>query len=367
MKGKIALIFCFIFMLLVPTILMFTDVEKKYKQNENRKLVSLKMGSLRDVKRSIIDLKSFYTDNFGTRFLLYNFYNEYVSNIFNETPSVHKVLFGKEGWLFLGNNYHQAFSQVKGEVVFTKDEVYTIKNNLEAAENWSVQNKIQFYVSVVPGKHSIYTEYLPYKIHKQKTKLDQIVEAYPNLIDLRSTLKAKKQQQLYFKTDTHWNEIGAFEGYLKIMEQIKVNNHNMLLLTKESIDTITYNSKRIGDIGKILNKEMEEIAPKISLKNELGRKAEKNLEVPFYHRLEKNNYEFRYLNEGALNNLKIVVLRDSYSDFLINYFRATFSEVVFIYNHQFDKKLLLKENPDIVLYEMGERVTKRFMTIHTIE
>jgi len=38
------------------------------------------------------------------------------------------------------------------------------------------------------------------------------------LIDVRRELiEAKKNQQVYYKTDTHWNQRGAFVGYSKII------------------------------------------------------------------------------------------------------------------------------------------------------
>ena len=39
----------------------------------------------------------------------------------------------------------------------------------------------------------------------------------------------------------------------------------------------------------------------------------------------------------------------------VKYINETFGESVYIKNHSFDKKLIEKENPDIVLYEIAER------------
>ncbi|NIJ43877.1 hypothetical protein FHR24_000316 [Wenyingzhuangia heitensis] len=364
MKGKIVLISCFMLMLLAPTVLMFTSFEDSFKKDENRELTSFNVSSLRDIKKTIIDLKNFYKDNYGTKFILYNLYKNKISDPLNESPSNNKVIYGKENWLFLGNNYNDAFSEAKGELVFNKEEIYKINKNLNIIKSWCTTKNIQLYICVVPGKHTIYKEYLPYKIKQNKTKLDQFIEIYPATIDLRASLnKAKKKNQIYFKKDTHWNHIGAFEGYLKMMEMIKVNNKNLKSLTNSDILSITYNGSKVGDISGILNENEKEIRPEVILKNNIGKKGVKKIKVPYYHRLSKDSYEKRYINPNALNQQKILLLRDSFSSSLIHYFRATFKEVVFVYNHCFDEKIILDEAPDILLYEIGERVLDSFLTI----
>ena len=350
-------------MLLLPTVLMFTEYEESFRRIENRKLSEVNFSTLKEAKKSIINLNNFYKDNFGMKYFFYNFYKKNVSDRYEESPSNDKVLYGKSNWLFLGNYYHNAFSEAKGELVFKNEEINLIRENLKTIKEWCESQEIVFYINVVPGKHTVYKEFLPYRFEKQKTKLDQLIEIFPGLIDLRLALEKQKQKPLYFKTDTHWNYLGAFEGYLKVLESIIKDNQSIKSLNKSDIDSVSYSYERLGDINKILGLKSTEIEPRIHLRSRLGKEDSKRIEVPTYHRLEKSTYEKRYVNDDALNDLKIVLLRDSFSDFYLDYFRATFKEVVFIYNHRFDQTIIAKENPDILLYVIGERVIDRFVTI----
>lgn len=363
MKGKIILIATFIVVLMLPSILMFTNWEESYKGVENRKLTEVNFRTLKEAKRSVINLKNFYKDNFGTRFFLYNFYKKNISERFNESPSNSKILLGQNGWLFLGDSFNNAFSKSKGNLVFKNEELVVIKENLSIIKDWCKKNKTEIFINAVPGKHTVYKENLPYKINEQRTQLDQFKQIYPELIDLRDLFEVKKEKQLYFKTDSHWNQFGAFEAYLKVMQEFKTRNSGIKMLTPKNIDSIVYINSRIGDLNVILDRTAREKEPKMFLKNSLGKSVSKKIEVPFYHRLNKESYEERYVNDLALNDMKIVLLRDSFSDFSKDFFRATFSEVVFVYNHQFDRTILLNEKPDIILYEIGERFIDRFLKI----
>ena len=350
-------------MILLPSIFMFTNIEDRYKNDENRKLSSFDISSVRDLKKFIIDFKNYYTDNFGTRFLLYNLYKNNISDRFKESPSNDKIIYGKEDWLFLGNYPDMAFSEAKGSRIFNKNELELISKNVNEVKRFCEQNKIKLCITIVPGKHTVYKEFLPYKFPKQKTKLDQLLELEPNLIDLRNSLnKAKKDEFLYKKKDTHWNQLGAFVGYKEIMKFLMIDNHIIKILDSSDIDHIEYKD-HLGDLNEILgNKKIDKI-PTVVLKNKKAQRIISKLDVPYYHRLSHDTYEMRYQNKEALNSEKIMFLRDSFSSDLIPFFSVSFQESLFIYNHYFEKELIKKEKPNILVYEITERFIDNLLKI----
>ena len=56
-----------------------------------------------------------------------------------------------------------------------------------------------------------------------ESRLDQLIkyirqDGETNIVDLRSVLlNASKTQDVYFKVDTHWNDLGAYYGYYEIL------------------------------------------------------------------------------------------------------------------------------------------------------
>src|SRR5262249_29117353 len=68
---------------------------------------------------------------------------------------------------------------------------------------------------------SVYPEHLPASVRRvgSKTRLDQLVEREQRpggvpLLDLRGPLReAKARERVFHRTDTHWNERGAFAAY----------------------------------------------------------------------------------------------------------------------------------------------------------
>jgi hypothetical protein len=83
-------------------------------------------------------------------------------------------------------------------------------------------------VVIAPDKSTIYPEYMPdqIKVIGSKSRLDQFVDymheyGQTPVIDLRpDLLEASKTEQVYYKTDTHWNLLGAHIAYAKIMSTL---------------------------------------------------------------------------------------------------------------------------------------------------
>ena len=82
------------------------------------------------------------------------------------------------------------------------------------------------YDIAIKAMNNIFTDDITNTISDLENKLTElknnlINEINFNIIDLTDTLLAsKKEAQLYHKTDSHWNDIGAFIGYSKTIKEI---------------------------------------------------------------------------------------------------------------------------------------------------
>lgn len=361
-------VFCVVFVTIISLPVLMMAFGEKDASFKNLQEEFADLNSLSSFKTFIIKGRRYFLNNYKTKNILYSSYKKNVSDKFSETPSVSNVLLGKENWMFIGDTHNNAFSEAKGVLSFTNSELKKIKGNIELCKRWCEQNNIQLYITIPPGKHTVYKEFLPYNFPNRKTKLDQLISVENEVIDLRNDLlegKQREKEDLYFKTDTHWNELGALYGYQGIMKAMKHKDKGIEYYKKEDLLGVDYENHE-GDVLRILGGDeiQSEKSPVINLKSKLRTKIESSLEVPDYHRFDKWSYEVRYKNLNAPNQKKIMFLRDSFSTSLIKYFSESFKEALFIYNPYFDKELIRNEKPDILVYEITERFLDRLLTIH---
>jgi hypothetical protein len=81
---------------------------------------------------------------------------------------------------------------------------------------------------IPPNKPTVYPEYMPQQIPVigATSRLDEFAaymrsNGQTRVVDLRSTLiNASKTQLTYYKTDSHWNDLGAYYGYVDILNAL---------------------------------------------------------------------------------------------------------------------------------------------------
>ena len=142
-----------------------------------------------------------------------------------------RVLIGRTGWLFYtddgdGSGKNADF---RGALRFTDSELRATGRNLLAMRDTFAACGVRGLVVVAPNKQSIYGEYLNNSGIRPITRLDDLLSrlnapARVMILDLRVPLRAAKaadpSRLLYFKTDSHWNDLGAFYAYRAIITSL---------------------------------------------------------------------------------------------------------------------------------------------------
>jgi alginate O-acetyltransferase complex protein AlgJ len=136
------------------------------------------------------------------------------------------VVLGKDGWLFFGNAVGGGIDQYRGLVSMDASQLNAFQKYFGDIHRQLEKSGIPFFVVIGPDKHTIYPEFLPKHLSKKGiTPGDQII-ARPmgfGILDLRPILLAQKKEAslpLYYKTDSHWNEYGAYLAYRSIMARL---------------------------------------------------------------------------------------------------------------------------------------------------
>ena len=139
-----------------------------------------------------------------------------------------RVVIGRDGWLFYTDdgNGPATMADFRGALRFTDSELRATERNLLAMRDTFAACGVHSLVVVAPNKQSIYGEYLNGSGVRPISRLDDLLSRLDlptrgMILDLRVPLHVAKvvdpNYPLYFKTDSHWNELGAFYAYRAII------------------------------------------------------------------------------------------------------------------------------------------------------
>ena len=267
-----------------------------------------------------------------------------------EATILAEVLFGREGYLFLAGDNNAAIDQHTGKRSITKAQLTQWVDTTTAREKYFEAINIPYYMQIVPDKHSVYSEYLPVSIIKDsKSNASKVMSALNPIINEHLTfskkdlIKAKVDDQVYHKIDTHWTDKGAYVGYLQIIECLKEKFPILNVLEKPEYITKWFG----GDLGS-----MQEL--KVSSEAEVLVEHAGYLEV-FNNRIPVTGKIQIYENEFSDNDLVLLIFGGSSTVNFLKFITFSFKKVVFCWSGVLDYKLVEYYSPNIVLNQIRER------------
>lgn len=145
-------------------------------------------------------------------------------------------------------------------------------------------------------------------------------------------------EEVYVRGDTHWNHRGAFYGYQDMMKSagIEAIGEQELEFSEIEID---------GDLTSKLGKRTTTVRAKIRHPNF---KCIENNNIP--------NIGHRIVFENSNKALpSCVLLRDSFSTYLLEIYAQTFRRVACLWQPNLDYRVIDAEKPDFVLSQQAER------------
>lgn len=349
-KVNKVFIVIFLSLLIVPNIIMLTELDKRFLLKENRQIRRFSDISFKTPRSLMSSFKWAYRDNFGLKNSSFLFYSYVKNNLLGESALPTKTIQGKSGWYFLGNSEGNVLNNSVGVSKLTNNEWRIANSNIDRLFKKIKKTKVPFYMVISRHKHEVYPEYLPFSIQRGVSKFDTLynhwIDKYkPNVIDLKSSvLQNKSKGQLYHKTDTHWNEFGAFFGFNLIVDKLQGEfpSIKQVALSDYLIKKDTVYQQ---DLTAMINKlEKESVVKLEKINNEHG---------------ELLPYKYKgYNTRKFVNNtkeLKVIVFRDSFSLAMMQYFKETFGETIFLKTRVPDLKFIEDEKPDLVILQITSR------------
>lgn len=300
-----------------------------------------------------------------------------------------KVIIGRHGWLFLGDLFASTISRRR--LPIDDADVAIIEDIAAATEAWRLwladQGVRAFFIQVAPDKSSIYPEYAPgWARPRPGTVTDTLfAKANPGIfLDCRPGLLAGREFSgvpLYYQTDTHWNHAGAWLGYLEVMRAITESDQvaASLALTTLAAEQVRFDPplhRDGGDLARFLQMESVlqdlEIPLRIEtglplLKEEIDFASGETILVNADPSVNPPAAALLARSPNALNQRRLLWLRDSFGVAMSPFMSATFSEIIHLHYRdcppQEFARLVREFRPDYVLVTVVEMaVLSEFFT-----
>ena len=268
---------------------------------------------------------------------------------------------GLDDWLFLGNAFDQTVAKSKLTIVPSNYEINSLKRTFNEVSIAAEKSNSQLALLVGPNKSSIYEEKLPAKMFLSQTRyvdffLNELSDI-DNLIiyDPTKDLKDAKKSEgyLYYKTDTHWNDKGAYIAFKNILFKLELDVPDVYFSIGESIRGDLIEISKIKEHSVITG---DRWLAKINHSHKLIQIEDHNFPSSNYF-----GFNNTVINSNPLINKKIWIVGDSFTNALKPYIEATFSEVRYLGHWNTELGTLATildesvEKPDLILFVRAER------------
>ncbi|MCD7796325.1 MAG: hypothetical protein LUG95_01485 [Clostridiales bacterium] len=199
----------FFALLLIPTISFFSASE-----NTQQALPSL-VGDDGKINTDFSDeCEEYFSENLPVRDSIITINNFIKSNIFKSETS--NVITGSDDYLFYSDT---ANDYLKTDTISDR-EAYCICKTISLINEYCENNGVEFTFVIAPNKNTVLSNKMPYNFistdNKSNTEMIQsrLQKLSVNYIELTDILN----EDLYLKNDSHWNNIGGYRAFEKIIE-----------------------------------------------------------------------------------------------------------------------------------------------------
>jgi len=352
----------FLAVLSLPLMGMVLNLDRDAPSGENRTLAPWPQlrwdaASLRALPEQ---LSRYFEDHFAFRVRLVRWQAIVRLDALGVSPSA-SVIKGRDGWLFYADD--GAMEDYAEAPPFTGAELEVWRHTLQDISDWLRGQGIAYLFVIAPDKHVIYPEYMPHTIRRAAvSRIDQLVSdlrqhSTVRVLDLRpSLLASKSRERLYHRTDTHWNDRGAFVGYQSIVDALSEEIPTLQSASHSAFEPRVVRSSGLdlaGMLGltEVLSEDDLVLVPK--------RPAAARILEPQYP--NRRLTHARIVTEAPNRGPRAVVFMDSFGPGLVPFLSEDFSRVVYLWQDNMDPQVVQQERPQVVIQELvGRALTTHF-------
>ncbi len=321
------------------------------ESHENRSVAEAPAFSLDTIEEFPEQWEAYYNDRLPFRSQLIGINSELEYMVFGASSN-QGVITGQDGWLFYNNlTDDNSIEAYKGMNLFTEEELRQIADKLAVEEEALAEKGTEFILFIAPNKERVYAEKLPeyYGAPADMYRTRQLIDYLCANTDIRVVYpyeelmeaKAADPRRLYYRLDTHWNELGAYTGVKALLRELDISMPPLEELT------VTETEPTICDLADMIN-----------LRERLNTDPDYRLSgYDEYHlttELHDITGAYIYHCEGA-DPRRLFMVRDSFADAMDDLLASRFDDSYMIHYGSYSPALAEQEQPDIYVYETVER------------
>lgn len=322
---------------------------------ENREKAVLPVLSSENMSRYPFLVEEWYDDRIPFRNQMISMNSAIDYYLFN-TSSSKDVIKGKDGWLFYGSKTDgDPIGCYQGKNLWTEEQLQDLAEKLVQSRDNLAKEGIDFVIFVAPNRERIYADEMPwyYGAPADYYLAKQICEYLKNHTDLKvlypyeelksATDAFSGEYETYHKTDTHWNELGAYCAMQPLFQLLKID---MPLIDDVRL-SIVGEKDTSGDLANMLN-----------LKNYIEPGMTYHVEGYDTHDYQNDKWIFsdRFIYHATnADPRRLLVRRDSFCSAMSDELGSQFNYSCMVHSGLFDNKVIKEEKPDLFIYETVER------------
>ena len=349
----------FIFSLTVTNI--FAE-KSNFSENENRSLANPPEISLKNIFSGNFDdeFESGLTDHFINR----DAWIELKASTKKATGSIENntVYFGKDEHLIQQ---------------FTSYDEKTLENNIQYINTFTTNNNIQANILLVPGASYGNQQFLPFGAYDldEASLIDSIGNQFASQNYINITNQISNGEDLYYKTDHHWNTDGAYVGYEAICQNVLHKQPNTFTYEKVADGfkgTMYSKSGAFWNTGDPIYKMTPETNFSATVTYDNGTTSDSlfvdenlNKKDKYTYYLD-GNHAYLDIKTNVNNGKKAVIVKDSYSHILLPYLATEYSEIQVVdlrYYRQSVSALIDASTDFYIIYSLESFLTDNNLAI----
>lgn len=270
------------------------------------------------------------------------------------------MLVGRQGWLYYADDY--SLEDYRSLKPFTQAELARWKNVFEERQAWLAKSGIRFLIVLTCDKALIYPEFLPVGIERRNGsfRIEELADYLARntnipFVVLKSDLeRAKRDGRIYHRTDSHWNDAGAYVGYREIISKLGQWFPQLRLrplgdFTLREIESPGWDLAVMMGLDDIVHEQDRQLVPRVPRRFRVT-------EVDQPPRLDPKWNCGRIVTEIDDERLpRAVILRDSFGSALVPFLAEHFRRCEFLWQYEFEAKHIRDPKPDVVILMMTSR------------
>lgn len=335
-RSRIEIIFLTVFFVLL--FIPMSNISKAdISEHENRRLAKYQPVLTDEGKLNLTfgkDFDSWFNDRFFLRNNLIDLF--YKLKMINTVVEVNSGIYNqKTHWMFAKAHLDYSLQNLDKKSVL---------NTFEKLNEFCTNNNIKLYVLIVPYAVDIYqAEAYPYiNPYLKQTNYDT-VKQLQKMSDVKIIFpfdelkKESRKNYVYYKTEHHWTDTGAYLGYKELMKTIRKDYPNVKMVSLNDYDK-SYSKMVRGDFDR-----RYDIGQTFKNNIPLSKSLEKKVlttDYAYYDHKDRNSLKLEVVNipyhRGKNtyypngNNLRVIELGTSMNENLLGFTQYTFKNLKYI-------------------------------------